>query len=184
MTLNQLFDICEEIELGHAKLYAHFSLLLGGTDDRIARFWEHMSTEEWGHYIVLNFGRALCAKTLGADTFVNNTEVSNLIRLRDRISKYQQGIHEEDLTLSEAFKMAIEFETSEANVVYAQVVGLIREAISKSGKPYLLNRITVEQDHAKKHIEGLVQAVKRFSQDPDLARQALGLLSKGKKREL
>lgn len=184
MTLNELFDICEEIELGHAKLYAHFSLLLGDTDDRIARFWEHMSTEEWGHYIVLNFGRALCAKTIGLDAFINKVEASKLIQLRDRISEYQKDIHEKDLTLSEAFKMAIEFETSEANVVYAHVVGLIREAVRKSGKLYLLNRITVERDHAKKHVEGLVQAVKRFSQDPDLSRQALGLLARGKNREL
>lgn len=177
MRLKDLFDLCEEIEFSHAKLYAHFSLILGGTDVRIARFWEHMSAEEWHHYVVLNFGRSLCAKTMGLDASVDNVNESILTELRDKVSKYQDGIHERELTLSEAFKMAIEFETSEANVVYSNVVVLIREAISKSGKSYLLHRITDEKGHAKKHIEGLVDAVRRFSQDSELARQALGMLS-------
>ena len=47
MTLAEVFDLCQEIELRHAKLYATLSLLLGNIDERIARFWEQMSAEEW-----------------------------------------------------------------------------------------------------------------------------------------
>ena len=67
MTLAEVFDTCQDIELRHAKLYATLSLLLGNVDERVARFWEQMSTEEWQHYILVDFGRSLCARSFGLD---------------------------------------------------------------------------------------------------------------------
>ena len=55
MTLGELFNLCQDIELRQAKLYASLSLRLGSVDERIARFWEQMSTEEWQHYILVDF---------------------------------------------------------------------------------------------------------------------------------
>ena len=46
MILSEVFDICKDIELRHAKLYANLSLILGELDERAAVFWESMSTEE------------------------------------------------------------------------------------------------------------------------------------------
>ena len=68
MTLAEVFNLCQDIELRHAKLYATLSLLLGNVDERVARFWEQMSTEEWQHYILVDFGRSLCARSFGLDT--------------------------------------------------------------------------------------------------------------------
>ena len=65
MTLETLFELCKDLELRQAKLYASLSLILGDVDERIARFWEKMSTEEWQHYILVDFGRALCFETFG-----------------------------------------------------------------------------------------------------------------------
>ena len=56
MTLGELFNLCQDIELRQAKLYASLSLRSRGhVDERIARFWEQMSTEEWQHYILVDF---------------------------------------------------------------------------------------------------------------------------------
>ena len=70
MTLGELFNLCQDIELRQAKLYAALSLRLGSVDERIARFWEQMSTEEWQHYILVDFGRSLCVDAFGIDSAV------------------------------------------------------------------------------------------------------------------
>ena len=89
MKLFEVFNSCQEIELRHAKLYATLSLLLGDVDERVARFWEKMSTEEWQHYILVDFGRSLCAKTFGLDE--PTTEVLNA-----SIQKILQGLEEHE----------------------------------------------------------------------------------------
>ena len=76
MTLGELFNLCQDIELRQAKLYAALSLLLGDVDERIARFWEQMSMEEWQHYILVDFGRALCVNAFGIDSPV--TELGDI----------------------------------------------------------------------------------------------------------
>ena len=38
LTLGELFNLCQDIELRQAKLYASLSLRLGSVDERIARF--------------------------------------------------------------------------------------------------------------------------------------------------
>ena len=70
MILGEVFDICKDIELRHAKLYANLSLILGELDERVALFWESMSTEEWQHYIMIDFGRSICEKHMGLDRIV------------------------------------------------------------------------------------------------------------------
>ena len=67
MTLGEVFDVSQDIELRHAKLYASLSLMLGDVDERVARFWQNMSAEEWQHYILIDFGRSLCARAFGLD---------------------------------------------------------------------------------------------------------------------
>ena len=87
MTLAEVFNLCQDIELRHAKLYATLSLLLGNVDERVARFWEQMSTEEWQHYILVDFGRSLCARSFGLDTPA--TEMPSCIRPADYASSRQ-----------------------------------------------------------------------------------------------
>ena len=67
MILSEVFDICKDIELRHAKLYANLPPILGELDERAAVFWESMSTAEWQHYIMVDFGRSICEKTVGLD---------------------------------------------------------------------------------------------------------------------
>ena len=70
MILGEVFDICKDIELRHAKLYANLSLILGELDERVALFWEGMSTEEWQHYIIIDFGLSICENHMLLDQIV------------------------------------------------------------------------------------------------------------------
>ena len=93
MILGEVFDICKDIELRHAKLYANLSLILGELDERVALFWESMSTEEWQHYIMIAYGRSILELQMGLDEMV--------VGLRDLdIDRIFEIIHATDIKLS------------------------------------------------------------------------------------
>ncbi|MCZ6675704.1 MAG: hypothetical protein O7E52_00485 [Candidatus Poribacteria bacterium] len=175
MTLAQVFDLCQEIELRHAKLYATLSLLLGGVDERLARFWEQMSTEEWQHYILVDFGRLLCARSFGQDAPVVEMPEVSIQQITKALDEYERRVNTEEITLNEAFEIAIEIEGSEADTIYMYLLSIIRKAIYRSEETYLLERISQIEKDMHNHIDHLIDATKRFSRDPDLARRAYGL---------
>lgn len=90
MILADCFDLCQEIELRHAKLYATLSLRLGNVDERVARFWEQMSTEEWQHYILIDFGRSLCARSLGLDTPATGLPDGSIQRIVQALDEHER----------------------------------------------------------------------------------------------
>ncbi len=171
MTLGELFNICQDIELRHAKIYASFSLLLGNIDERIARFWERMSTEEWQHYMLVDFGRSLCAQTYGLNSQVTELQDIPIQQITDALNRHEQIVNSGQLSLDDAFAIAIAIEGSEADTLYMYLLSIIRKAIQQSDQPYLMARIVqVEKDIAS-HIEGLVKATQRFAKDTDLIRK-------------
>lgn len=184
MTLEGLFDICRDLELRQAKLYASFALLLGDVDERIARFWEKMSTEEWQHYILVDFGRALCIEAFGIDTpiFAEDTEKSSspiaslpdisIQEITDALDSHELKVESGRITLDEAFAIAIAIEGSEADTIYMYLLSIIRKAIQKSDQPYLMNRIVQVERDMVSHVDGLVRATQRFSKDTALIRKA------------
>ena len=59
MTLGELFNLCQDIEIAASETLCFSVVAIWGiVDERIARFWEQMSTEEWQHYILVDFGRS------------------------------------------------------------------------------------------------------------------------------
>lgn len=184
MTLEGLFEICKEIELRQARLYASFSLTLGDVDERIAKLWERMSTEEWQHYILVDFGRALCFDIFGKDAVVPNNESGNadsqiplmpdisIRKITDRLDAHEAKIQRGRITLDEAFEIAIEIEGSEADTVYMYLLSVIRRAIQQSNQPYLMTRVVQVEKDMVSHVDGLVQATQRFAKDPSLIRKA------------
>ena len=105
--LKRGFCICEDIELRHAKLYANLSLILGELDECAAVFWESMSTEEWQHYVMVDFGRLIC-------------EV--LVRNENRICM-------EELNLKDGFEIAIELEGAESDDLYLYLTSVIKQVV-------------------------------------------------------
>lgn len=185
MTLDKLFDICRDLELRQAKLYASFALLLGDVDERIARFWEKMSTEEWQHYILVDFGRALCIEAFGIDTPISSTgdtEKSSspiaplpdisIQEITDALDAHESKVESGRITLDEAFEIAIAIEGSEADTIYMYLLSIIRKAIRESNQPYLMNRIVQVEKDMVSHVDGLVQATQKFSKDTSLIRKA------------
>lgn len=184
MTLEALFDLCQNLELRQAKLYASFSLILGDVDERIAKFWERMSTEEWGHYILVDFGRTLCVEAFGIDTPVptqDSKDHSSLIspfpdisihEITDALDSHEAKIESGRISLDEAFNIAIAIEGSEADTIYMYLLSIIRTAIRESNQPYLMNRIVQVERDMVSHVDGLVQATLKFAKDPSLIRKA------------
>ena len=182
MTLGTLFNLCQDIELRQAKLYASLSLLLGGVDERIARFWERMSTEEWQHYILVDFGRSLCAETFGTDSQV--TELPEVARrlpahigqtiqqITEALDAHERKVNSGKISLDEAFAIAVAIEGSEADTVYMYLLSIIRRAIHQSEQPYLMSRVVQVEKDMVSHVDGLVQATQQFAKDADLIRKA------------
>ena len=175
MTLAEVFNLCQDVELRHAKLYATLSLLLGNVDERVARFWEQMSTEEWQHYILVDFGRSLCARSFGLDTPATEMPPVSIQQITQALDKYEGQVVSEQVTLQEGFEIAIEIEGSEADTVYMYLLSIIRKAIYQSEETYLLDRISQIEKDMHTHIDHLIDATKRFAKDPELVRKAYSL---------
>jgi len=175
MTLAEVFNLCQDIELRHAKLYATLSLLLGNVDERVARFWEQMSTEEWQHYILVDFGRSLCARSFGLDAPATEMPPVSIQQITQALDKYEGQVVSEQVTLQEGFEIAIEIEGSEADTVYMYLLSIIRKAIYQSKETYLLDRISQIEKDMHTHIDHLIDATKRFAKDPELVRRAYSL---------
>jgi len=184
LTLAELFDICKDLELRQAKLYASFALKLGDVDERIARFWERMSTEEWQHYILVDFGRSICIEAFGKDTPISAADVDEntspiaalpdipIQEITDALSSHETKVESGTISLDEAFAIAIAIEGSEADTIYMYLLSIIRQAIHQSNQPYLMDRIVQVEKDMVSHVDGLVQATQRFGKDTTLIRKA------------
>lgn len=184
LTLEDLFDICQDLELRQAKLYASFALLLGDVDERIARFWERMSTEEWQHYILVDFGRTLCIEAFGIDTPISTKDTDesssqiaplpdiSIQEITDALNTHESKVESGRISLDEAFEMAIAIEGSETDTIYMYLLSIMRKAIRESNQPYLMNRIVQVEKDMVSHVDGLVQATQKFGKDTSLIRKA------------
>ncbi len=172
MTLGELFNLCQDIELRQAKLYASLALLLGSVDERIARFWEQMSTEEWQHYILVDFGRSLCVDAFGIDSPVPELSDVPVQQITDALDAHEQKVNSGEISLDEGFAIAIAIEGSEADTIYMHLLSIMRKAIEQSNQPYLIDRIVQVEKDMVSHVDGLVQATQKFAKDTSLIRKA------------
>ncbi len=172
VSVQQLFDACEEFELKTAKLYSDFMIRLGSDDDRVAQFWEEMSSEEWEHYVIVNFGRNLCERAGMMNEPVQTVDAATLAELAEVLRENEERVTRGAHTLKDAFRMAILFETSEVDDLFMRLVHVIRQAIERLGEYHLEKRIQRANAHMHDHLDGLVRAVRRFANDPELVRYA------------
>lgn len=172
MTLGELFDLCQDIELRQAKLYASLSLHLGSVDERIARFWEQMSTEEWQHYILVDFGRSVCVDAFGIDAPMTELSDIPVQRITDALDAHEQKVESGEISLDEAFAIAIAIEGSEADAIYMYLLSIMKKAIEQGDQPYLIDRIVQVEKDMVSHVDGLVKATQKFAKDNDLIRKA------------
>ena len=166
MTLGELFNLCQDIELRQAKLYASLSLHLGNVDERIARFWEQMSTEEWQHYILVDFGRSLCVDAFGIDSPVTALSDIPVQQITDALDAHERKVNSGRILLDEAFDIAIAIEGSEADTIYMHLLSIIRKAIEQSDQPYLIDRIVQVEKDMVSHVDGWLKRHNGFREIP------------------
>ena len=77
-----------------------------------------------------------------------------------------------NISLDEAFAIAIAIEGSEADAIYMYLLSTMRKAIEQSNQPYLMDRIVQVEKDMTSHVGGLVKATQRFATDPELIRKA------------
>ncbi|MDA1190926.1 MAG: hypothetical protein O3A46_04490 [Candidatus Poribacteria bacterium] len=176
LTVEELFTICEDIELRNAKLYAAFMIQLGSDDERVAQFWEEMSGEEWDHYVVLSFGRDLCERAGVMKERIRGFDHANVAHVREIMETNERRVAKGTYSLHDAFQMAIEFETSEGDAFFLHLVRQIRQAINRLGEYHLEKRIQKMGVEVHNHVDSLVNAIKKFGNSPDLVRQARAAL--------
>ena len=176
MTLNEVFDICKDLELRHAKLYANLSLILGELDERAAVFWENMSTQEWHHFIMVDFGRSICEKTVDLDQVVEELPNLNLDQIFEILERSEERVFKEELDLNDGFEIAIELEGTESDSLYIYLTSIVIDSINERNQPYLMERLQkIEKEMVSHHTE-LIDATKKLSRNPDLVRKANALL--------
>ena len=142
LTLKDIFDACQEIELRVAKVYARLALLLGSIDDRIERFWTTMSAEEWQHHVLVDFGRDLCEQAFDINMRITDLpELISIDRIRNELAEHERRLAEMNLTLNGAFKIAIEIEKSEADQLFIYLAQKIDKAVHETGQTFLLGRL-------------------------------------------
>lgn len=172
ITVAKLLDFCGEVELRFAQIYADYMFRLGSQDDRIAQFWEAMSLEEWSHYVVVHFGRSVCARAGTLHDVVGDVTAEGMERIRTLIAEQEKILLEEKITLSEAFRTAVRFESSEADAIYLGLVRTVKRAIERLGEDHLLRRIERIESRIDAHVEGLIRAIVRLGNNPTLVREA------------
>lgn len=176
MTLNEVFDTCKDLELRHAKLYANLSLILGELDERAATFWGNMSTQEWHHFIMVDFGRSICAKTMDLNQIVEGLPALRLDQIFEILERNEEKVFKEGLGLNDGFEIAIELEGTESDSLYIYLTSIIIDSINEGNQPYLMERLQkIEKEMVSHHTE-LIDATKKLSRDPDLVRRANALL--------
>ena len=129
--LKRGFCICEDIELRHAKLYANLSLILGELDECAAVFWESMSTEEWQHYIMVDFGRLICEKHIGLDLIVVGLPNLHMDQIFEVLVRNENRICMEELNLKDGFEIAIELEGTESDDLYLYLTSVIKQVVNE-----------------------------------------------------
>lgn len=172
VSVQQLFDACEDFELKTAKLYSDFMIRLGSDDDRIAQFWEEMSSEEWEHYVIVHFGRNLCERAGTMGEPVRTVDASTLDDLAGLLREHEERVSRGAYTLKDAFRMAIIIESSEADDLFMHLVHVIRQAIERLGEYHLEKRLQRASAHMHEHLDSLVRAIRRLANDPELVRHA------------
>ena len=177
MTVAELFDLAEDLELRHARLYAHFSLVYGEWDARIASFWEQMSTEEWQHHIILNFCRGLCESAMDMQRKAPKINLSSLKETTALLSEGLDSIQNGEPNLREAFELAVRLEQGESDTIFDALISVTQEVAELLDRPFLMERIRKAQRQADQHAQHLIVAVRRFAGSPELVRHAQQVLT-------
>jgi hypothetical protein len=141
-----------EFEERAAAIYAQFASRFS-QDPKLGSFWLDMALHEKQHAGLLQF--CLCDGSFASD-LPDNAEIQKLGALFKRI---ERRAADPNLTVEEAFLLAVELETSEINVIYCHLTTGLHRSM------YLLRRKIVTS--LPDHVDELLEAAPKFGVGPD-----------------
>ena len=93
-------------------------------------------------------------------------------QITDALDRHERKVNSGNISLDEAFEIAIAIEGSEADTIYMHLLSIMRKAIEQGDQPYLMDRIVQVEKDMVLHVDGLVQATQKFARDTALIRKA------------
>ncbi len=146
-----------EIERLSGKVYFRFSHLFFHQTD-LRDFWWQMAMDEEQHSATLLACKEII-KNLPEEAFPPNISEEKADQLRGQVSYYlNRGTP--SITVEEAFKVALELETSELSTIYSELLKLGGPQITKTmeslGVPVRIHRVRLRS------------AINRFTKDKEL----------------
>ena len=135
-----------------------------------------MSTEEWQHYIMVDFGRSICEKTVGLDQPVGGLPNFHIDQIFEILAQKEARIFREELSFKDGFEIAIELEGTESDDLYIYLTSVIKQAVYERNQPYLMDRLKRIEKEMTSHHVSLIEATKKLSRDPELVRRENALL--------
>ena len=122
--------------------------------------------------MLVDFGRSLCVDAFGVDSPVTELSDIPVQQITDALDAHERKVNSGEISLDEAFAIAIAIEGSEADAIYMCLLSIMRKAIEQSDQPYLIDRIVQVEKDMVSHVDGLVKATQKFATDADLIRKA------------
>ena len=110
--------------------------------------------------------------TFGIDAPVTELSDVPVQQITDALDAHERKVDSGEISLDEAFEIAIAIEGSEADAIYMYLLSIMRKAIEQSDQPYLIDRIVQVEKDMVSHVDGLVKATQRFAKNNDLIRKA------------
>ena len=139
-----------------AEIYLQFASHFA-QDPQVSSFWLDMAMQEKQHAGLLQF--CVCEK-LFAPKVPDDNEIEKLNAFFDRLDRRAADAN---LTLEEAFSLAIELEASEINAIYCNLTTALHNST------YLLRRKIATS--LPNHIDELVTAARQFGVNEDVLSQ-------------
>jgi hypothetical protein len=155
----QFVEFEEKAAAVYLQLASRFS-----QDSQLSSFWLDMAMHEKQHAGLLQF--CLCESLFAPDL----PDAAEIQRLREFFNRLEKRVAEPNLTIEQAFGLAVEMEASEINAIYCHLTTTLHSSM------YLLRRKIATS--LPNHIDELLVAARKYG----LGEDALEELNREKER--
>lgn len=148
------------VEKRFSRIYFVFSHLFS-EEPELKAFWKKMGEQEEIHSTILEMAREGCIEGSPPAQLPLTRRVQSAIEAR--LNEYEKRLEGGDLSLKEAWEIAVAIETSEIDAVFDLLLSAVA-ALSVQTSPQLYETV-------RDHREFFAQGVRRFSGEPELIKK-------------
>ena len=95
----------------------------------LLRFGKALSTEEWQHYIMVDFGRLICEKHMGLDQIVEGLPNLHIDQTFEVLVRNENRICMRELNLKDGFEITIDLEGTGSDGLYIYLTSVIKQVV-------------------------------------------------------